>query len=470
MEVSSSHMNIQFDDTNLRAAMVGEANGLTPEEIRQHSPRALEALKGFQEISEAGAQGFPHLPFQAQVAKDILRFAKEVRGSFDTLCLVGIGGSALGAWALDCGLRGPHPVQPAFSVRNPRLVVLDNVDPAFTAAALDSMNPKKTFTVVIAKSGSTAETVATFLIVRDWMSEKLGRKTRSRIAAVTTAGAGDLHALAEAEGYAEFAIPKNVGGRFSVLSPVGMLPAALIGLDIRGIWKGAAAVTHDSWQPDLKKNLALRAALLHYLVWKLKHKSIQVAFPYSNQLWGSAFWFRQLWAESLGKAKSRQGDEIHVGQTPVAALGATDQHSQVQLYVEGPNDKVFTFWAVERFADSGKIPKAGLNLEAFDYLGGQTLAKLIDAERRSTAAALTEAGRPNCTFTLRKLDPEHLGAFLQLMEFQTAFLGELLGINAFDQEGVELGKKFTYGLMGRKGFESYRDRFQAYEQRRKSAD
>jgi glucose-6-phosphate isomerase len=195
-----------------------------------------------------------------------------------------------------------------------------------------------------------------------------------------------------------------------------------------------------------------------------------VAFPYSNQLWGSAFWFRQLWAESLGKAKSRQGDEIHVGQTPVAALGATDQHSQVQLYVEGPNDKVFTFWAVERFADSGKIPKAGLNLEAFDYLGGQTLAKLIDAERRSTAAALTEAGRPNCTFTLRKLDPEHLGAFLQLMEFQTAFLGELLGINAFDQEGVELGKKFTYGLMGRKGFESYRDRFQAYEQRRKSAD
>jgi glucose-6-phosphate isomerase len=462
-------MNIQFDDLNLRAGMVGEAHGLTPSEIRQHSPQALQALHGFKKIGESGAQGFPHLPFQTQSARDILRFAKQVRGSFDTLCLVGIGGSALGAWALDCALRGPHPVQPAFSPRNPRLVILDNVDPAFTAAALDSMNPKKTFAVVIAKSGSTAETVASFLIVRDWMTAKLGRKARRRIAAVTTADKGDLHALAQAEGYPEFAIPKNVGGRFSVLSPVGLLPAALIGLDIRGILKGAAAVTHDSWQPDLQKNLALRGALLHYLVYTLKNKSIQVAFPYSNHLWGTAFWFRQLWAESLGKAKSRQGAQVHVGQTPVAALGATDQHSQVQLYVEGPNDKVFTFWAVDKPASSGQIPKAGLNLEAFDYLGGQTLAKLLDVERRSTAAALTETGRPNCTFTLRKLDPPHLGAFLQLLEFQTAFMGELLDIDAFDQEGVELGKKFTYGLMGRQGFEAYRERFGNYEKRRKSA-
>jgi glucose-6-phosphate isomerase len=301
------------------------------------------------------------------------------------------------------------------------------------------------------------------------MQKKLGRKAASRIAAVTTIGSGDLHTLAQKEGYAEFAVPKNVGGRFSVLSPVGMLPAALIGLDIRKILKGAAAVTHDSWQTDLKKNTALRAALMHYLAWTLKDKPIQVAFPYSNYLWGTAFWFRQLWAESLGKAKTREGAEVHFGQTPVAALGATDQHSQVQLYIEGPDDKVFTFWAVEKFADSGKIPKAKLGLPAFDYLGGQTLAKLIDAERRSTAAALAEAGRPSCTFTLEKADAEHLGGFLQLMEFETAFMGELLNINAFDQEGVELGKRFTYGLMGRTGFEGYRERFEQYEKKRGAA-
>ena len=462
-------MNIHFDDTNLRAAMVGEAHGLTPSDLRLHQSKAAEALTGVKKLSESEAQGFPHLPFQADLAKDILGYARKMRGSYDTICLVGIGGSALGTWALDCGLRGPHPVQPSPSKSNPRLVILDNVDPAFTHAALESMNPKKTLTVVIAKSGSTAETIATFLIVRDWMTKKLGRQARQRIVAVTTIGAGDLHALAVAEGYREFPIPKNVGGRFSVLSAVGMVPAALAGFDIRKILRGAAAMTHDCWQRDLNRNPALRSALFHYLIRTLKNKSVQVAFPYSSQLWGTAFWFRQLWAESLGKARTRQGMTVHAGQTPVAALGATDQHSQVQLYIEGPNDKVFTFWAAKNFAHSGKIPKARLKLEAFDYLGGQSLAKLIDVERRSTEAALAEAGRPNCTFTLDTIDEEHLGAFLQLMEFQTAFVGEMLDLNAFDQEGVELGKKFTYGLMGRKGFEAFEERYAEYEKRRAAA-
>ena len=458
-------MRIEFDETNLLARMVGERDGLSASEINQDSSKALEALRAFQKTSEAGAQGFPDLPFQGETTREVLKCARELRGSYDTVCLVGIGGSALGAWALDCAIRGPHPVQQAFSPKHPRLVVLDNVDPSFAGAALDSMNPKKTVLVVTAKSGSTAETAATFLMARDWLVRKLGRKAQARIAVVTSQGRGDLSALAGREGYRTFTIPDNVGGRFSVLSAVGLLPAALIGLDVRKLLKGARAMTHDCWQPDLNKNLALRAALLHYLIWTLKKKPIQVAFAYSNRLWGTAFWFRQLWAESLGKARNRKGEVVHVGQTPVAALGATDQHSQVQLYTEGPNDKVFTFWSVRKHRHSGRIPKARLKLEAFDYLAGKSLAELIDAERRSTEAALVEAQRPNCTFTLERVDEEHLGAFLQLLEFQTAFMGELLDINAFDQEGVELGKKFTYGLMGRPGYETYRGRFLQYEKR-----
>ncbi len=159
---------------------------------------------------------------------------------------------------------------------------------------------------------------------------------------------------------------------------------------------------------------------------------------------------------------------INAGQTPVAALGTTDQHSQVQLYMEGPNDKVYTFWGVEKHTDAGRVPKAKIGLAAFDYLGGQTLAKLIRAEQVSTAAALTANARPNCTVTLDRVDAEHVGAFLQLMEFQTAFMGELMDINAFDQEGVELGKKFTFGLMGRKGYEDYSKEFEAYERKRAS--
>jgi glucose-6-phosphate isomerase len=227
-------------------------------------------------------------------------------------------------------------------------------------------------------------------------------------------------------------------------------------------------MTETCWAERLADNIALRAALYQWLIWNRKKKPIQVAFPYSSRLWGTAFWFRQLWAESLGKAKLRTGEVVNVGQTPVAALGATDQHSQVQLYIEGPNDKAFTFWAVQKHGNPGRIPKTKLKLEAFDYLAGQDLAKLIDAEQRATAAALTAAGRPNSTFTLEKVDEEHLGAFFQLLEFQTAFVGEMLGIDAFDQPGVEAGKKFTFGLMGRAGFESYKERFDSYEKRRAS--
>ncbi|MBZ5585696.1 MAG: glucose-6-phosphate isomerase [Acidobacteriia bacterium] len=459
-------MSIHFDHKNLMAGMAGKANGITPAEYERAQPRAFKALAAFRKLSETGRYGFPHLPFQKGVIQDVRKYVDSVRGGYDTVCLVGIGGSALGAWALDCGIRGPHPVQGAFTPERPRLVILDNVDPGFTQAALDSMDPQRTLAVVVAKSGGTAETVSTFLILREWLERGLGAETPRRIAAVTTEGKGDLFSLARAEGYRTFGIPENVGGRFSVLSPVGLLPAALIGIDIGKLTRGAAAMTHRCWQEDLEENIALRAALCHWLILMRKAKPIQVAFPYSNHLWGTAFWFRQLWAESLGKARNRAGEVVHTGQTPVAALGTTDQHSQVQLYIEGPNDKVFTFWAVERFSSSGKIPAGRFGLPAFDALAGKSLAKLLDAERRATAAALAEEGRPNCTFTLDRVDEEHLGAFLQMMEFETAFMGELLGIDAFDQPGVELGKKFTFALMGREGYEEYRERFEKYEKKR----
>jgi len=460
---------ITFDEANLMAAMVGEQNGLTPGEVAKTNAAALAALDGFKKLAERGDYGFPHLPFDKAMIQAIQRYAKSKAGTYDTVCVAGIGGSALGAWALDCGLRGPHPVQGAFSTKFPRLVILDNVDPMFVEDAIASMNAKKTLVCVIAKSGATAESVGVFLMLKAWLEKANGRKANERVCVVTSEGTGDLKVLATREKYATFHLPANVGGRFSVLSAVGLLPAALIGLDIRKLCQGAAEMTSLCWKPDLGANIALRSAQLHHLTWTLKCKPIHVAFPYSNRLWGTAFWFRQLWAESLGKKSDRAGNVVHVGQTPVAALGTTDQHSQVQLYMEGPADKVFSFWTVGKFAKKGAIPAAKTGLGGFDYLGKQTLAKLIDAEQRATAAALTEQQRPNCTLTMERVDAAHLGAFLQMMEFQTAFMGELLNINAFDQEGVELGKKFTFALMGKKGFDDYHDRFAAYERQQYKA-
>jgi len=226
-------MKLQFDETNLLADMAGEADGVSRAEVSASRAITTDALAAFRKRSEGGEVGFPHLPFQTALIDSIRRYAGRVRGGYDAVCLLGIGGSALGSWALDCAIRGPHPVQPAFSTKNPKLVILDNVDPSFIEAALDSMNPRRTLVVVVAKSGATAETMATYLVVEKWLRDKMGKKTAQRIVAVTSEGHGDLRALAAREGYQPFTIPVKVGGRFSVLSADGLDPAALVGIGIR---------------------------------------------------------------------------------------------------------------------------------------------------------------------------------------------------------------------------------------------
>ncbi len=458
---------IDFDYANLLSDVVGAENGVSRAEIEQERETAHRALESFRKKIDSGRYGFPHLPFRQEVIKEIRTFAASCAGRFHTICLVGIGGSALGAWALDCALRGPHPVQPKFSRSNPRLVILDNVDPAFITAALESMDPRRTLAVAITKSGSTAESIATYLVIRAWLEKSVGAKNLpGHLVAITepesaTGKRSDLLEIARREQCQTFYLPENVGGRFSVLSPVGLAPAALIGIDIRTLCAGARDMTHLCWQADLEQNHALLGALLHWILLERRHKSIQVAFSYSNLLWGMAFWFRQLWAESLGKNGR--------GQTPIAALGVTDQHSQVQLYLDGPNDKVFTLWAAEPGRNAVKIPRTFSDLASAGYLGGQTIAALFEAERKATAAALARKQRPNCTLTMAKVDTYHVGAFLQMMEFQVAFMGELMGIDAFDQPGVELGKRLTYTLMGREGFEEYHRQLEEYEELRRRA-
>ena len=203
--------------------------------------------------------------------------------------------------------------------------------------------------------------------------------------------------------------------------------------------------------------------MVHHALDTRHGKHIEVVFAYSSYLWGSAFWYRQLWAESLGKAVDRQGRRVATGQTPVAALGVTDQHSQLQLYMEGPGDKMFTFWGVDQPRVELRIPADLKEYDACRYLGGKKLSHLFRAECLATQAALTSAGRPNCRWMLPKVDEYTIGAFFQMLEFQTAFAGELYGINAFDQPGVELGKKMTYGLMGRKGYEEFARKIKAPE-------
>ncbi len=454
---------LQFSYQNAMESVVG-ADGLRPEDLDQAA--ALAALDAFRKRADSGEIGFPNLPDDRTTLRAISQFAGDMRGAVDDVLVVGIGGSALGAYALDVAMRGPHPVQTAPGGKakgrskeaRPRLVVLDNVDPGFIAAALERVNPKRALACVIAKSGSTAETLSTFLIVREWLGKALGKRARSRIVAVTDAHKGDLLAIAKHEQYPLFFVPGNVGGRFSVFTPVGLVPAALIGLDVGQLMKGAADANLLAWSRDFDHNPALSSAALHHALNTRRGKAIEIVYAYSSYLWGAAFWYRQLWAESLGKRVNRKGEVVETGQTPVAALGVTDQHSQSQLYMEGPRDKMVTFWAVEKPRAEVKIPRDFRNFDSCGYLGGKKMSQLFQAEMRATEAALTEAGRPNCRWTLPRVDEYSVGAFFQTLEFQTAFAGELYGVDAFDQPGVELSKKLTYGLLGRKGYEEFAKR------------
>jgi glucose-6-phosphate isomerase len=331
--------------------------------------------------------------------------------------------------------------------RYPRLQVLDNVDPETIAALLDRLQLARTLFVVTSKSGGTAETMSQFLIVYDRLvSAKLD--VAKHMVFVTDPKQGALRPLADRLKIPALDIPPDVGGRFSVLTPVGTLPAALIGIDVQSLLAGAGELAKRCETDDLAANPAGVYAMLQWLADTQLKKSIAVFMPYSDPLRDFAAWFVQLWAESLGK---KRPDGTSVGSTPLAALGATDQHAQVQLFMEGPADKTVTFVAVKERSTDVKIPAAFSDVKELGYLAGHSLGELIDIEQRATAGALARRGRPNMTIHIDRVNAAHVGEMMMLLEIATAYTGQLYGIDAFNQPGVELGKQFAYALLGRPG-------------------
>jgi len=433
---------VRLDYTGCLQESVGEA-GLTRDEIAAACRRADDGRSRLREAVDSGRIGFDAVLDDVDAIDACRREGRRLARLADTLVVDGIGGSALGALALETAFRPRR-----------RLVVLDNVDPEGVAAKLAGLDPERTAVNVITKSGSTAETMANLLVLLGWMERRLGPGHARRWSATTDPRRGDLRTLAERLGIPILAVPENVGGRFSVLTPVGLVPAAFLGIDIDKLMQGARDMRTQCWSQPAQSNAGvLGAALLHAFA-TTRGRSIQVLMPYADALVHLADWYRQLWAESLGKRRDRAGRVVETGQTPVVSVGATDQHSQVQLYMEGPPDKVVSFLEVERFRREVKVPKRHGDLASLGYLGGRTLGELIAAERRGTEIALTAAGRPNFTWRLPQVSPHVMGQLIYLFEFQTALSGELYDIDAFDQPGVEAGKIATYALMGRPGHEA----------------
>ena len=446
-------MTLRFDFTNLIAR--GAGAGVTEAEWIGAAGRFSAAHAALSAQHAAGVLGFLDLPGDAELLAQSTRFADERRGRYTDVVVLGIGGSALGPIALRTALRpaGWNALPDGSRDGWPRLHVLDNVDPRTIAALLDALDLRKTLFIVTSKSGGTAETMAQFLIVRDRLARVHGGDVTGHIVFVTDPEKGALRAIPRADGIPALDVPANVGGRFSVLTPVGILPAALIGIDVAQMLAGAAHLAGRCDTPTLADNPAGAFAMLQWLADTKHGHHVHVLMPYSDALRDMAAWFVQLWAESLGKHRP---DGTAVGPTPLPALGATDQHAQVQLFMEGPADKTFTFLAVEQGDGDVTIPKAYANIPELAYLGGHTLGELLDVERRATAGALAHRGRPNATLTLERVDAWHVGALMMLLEIATIYAGDLYGVNPLDQPGVELGKQFTFAMLGRPGSDAAR--------------
>jgi glucose-6-phosphate isomerase len=439
---------------NATADAVGPKHGITDKELRELAPRIKQVHQHMAAERKAGRLRFRDLPYDDSMLSDVQREVEHFRDRCDVLVVLGIGGSALGNIALQSALNPiTYNLMSDRTRGGPQLFVLDNVDPDIIKSVVDLIGPKikRTIVNVISKSGETAETAAQFILFRDLLQHKLGKNFKDNILATTDPKGGTLREICKQDGYRTLEVPEGVGGRFSVLSAVGLFSAAMCGIDIHALMAGAADMDKQLKDPDPRKNAAAMIAAIHYALDR-KGKPMSVMMPYSTSLYYLADWYRQLWAESLGKQNGLKKKNVFTGQTPIKALGTTDQHSQVQLYREGPNDKIITFLEVERFGNKVAIPTSMKHVETLAYLGGSNFQTLINAEKLGTEYALLESERPTTTVMFPTISPETVGQFLYLYEVAVSYMGGLYDINTYDQPAVQLGKDATYALMGKSGF------------------
>ena len=446
---------VRFYYKNVTAEVIGDEHGISSEQFGKLAEKTSPLISRLNSERKSGKTPYRDLPFNTKISQQVKELVTHVDSGCENLVVLGIGGSALGNIALQTALS-PYMYNINDSQRaGPRLFVFDNVDPSQLVSFLEWLGDglEKTIINVISKSGRTSETAAQFMIIRQLLLDKLGPKSlREHVIATTDAKQGTLRKIADDSKLRCLEVPDGVGGRFSVLSAVGLFSAAMCGIDIDSLLAGARDMDERVSCEDFYKNPAAINAAIHYHFYN-NGKRISVMMPYSHALKDLADWYRQLWAESLGKKEDLAGHEVFVGPTPVKALGTTDQHSQVQLYREGPNNKLFTFLKVENFDKDIKIGPAPDCAPELDFLANKNLSTLLNNEKTATEFALLQDGRPCLTVIFPKVDAYTVGQFIYLFEVTTSITGALFNINTYNQPAVELGKEATFALMGRPDYE-----------------
>lgn len=364
----------------------------------------------------------------------IKQFSESVKNKFERIVILGIGGSALGITALLKSLKPYYWNELTSEQRknSPTIHILDNIDPDLIADFEASFNLSKALFIVITKSGTTPETLSQYYYFQK-------KYSKDQFVFITDPEVGLLREIATKENIPAFDVPPKIGGRFSVLTAVGLLPAALLGIDIEKLLKGAEQLKEQFFSSTT--HAAYDLAFYQHQLYTTQNVNMTVLMPYSNKLFTIADWYRQLLAESIGKEVNRAGEQVNVGITPINALGVTDQHSQSQLYTEGPKDKLILTIKVEnQQADSSKIE---VTTSGFEFLNNVTFKQLLDTEHQATLDALTNYKTPNATLTIPEISEETIGELIMFFQLSVGLLGEFFNINAFDQPGVELSKKLT---------------------------
>ena len=393
---------------------ISNDHGLDSDEIRSQEYKIEDYLQSIKDRNRA----FHTILDNDKVVDEINNFAESARDKYENVVVLGIGGSALGTICLKRSLTHLY----GENEDNPDLYVVDNIDPSMIDELEDKIDLDKTLFITVTKSGSTPETLSLYYYFRNQLVES-SLPVREHMVFITNPTEGLLRDTANRRGITTFDIPPNLGGRFSVLSPVGLLPAAMIGIDIDKLIEGAKDMREKYFSNEFEENLPFQLASVQYLL-NQKGKSINVMMPYAQKLTRLSDWYRQLLAESIGKAEAESGEEVHVGITPVNALGTTDQHSQAQLYNEGPNDKLIMLIEVDNFATKKNIPVLDEDREEVEFLQDASFNDLIKLEKEATQQALVERDRPTVTISINRIDENHLGQLFMLFEGATAFLGE----------------------------------------------
>ena len=400
-------------------------------------PLPDKVLRSFESWIEGGKLGFMELPEDKDLLHDTLELVHDISNSCDRMIVCGIGGSSLGLRALLSALdRSQSGVS-----------VVDSPDSRMLAELVSRCNPDSTALTVITKSGGTAETMAIFLTLYRWLLDS--EDPDSRVIAITDPRKGDLRKLARDRAWNSLPVPPSVGGRFSVLSPVGLFPAAFAGIDIKSLLHGAQVITEDFINNGADSVTArIAAGYLHNFI----SHPVHVFFPYDDRLFDTALWFAQLWGESLGKKTDLSGNKVFTGQTPLACRGPADQHSLVQLFTEGPRDKTVTVLTAPGESGAVRIPGGFEDYPSIAYLEGRTPDELRLAEAEAVGAAMEEVGIPVSYLEMPFLDSRSLGELLMSLEIATVLTGLALNINPLDQPGVERCKVLIYKAMNRPGY------------------